>query len=160
MASSALPLVVEFNQETAQKIFSGEIKSHLLMFLSKSADAYAVSFLNILLLFHKESEWFLRFVLSIKVEKILKGSLESILLSPLTSGKFKLWAGKFARVVKAKNCWALSTNNWKQKVCWMFDRNQNPKFYHWTECFAFLPRVNFPANDLDFHWRIKSRLSS
>merc|ERR1739838_172747 len=41
VASSALPLVVEFNQETAQKIFSGEIKSHLLMFLSKSADAYA-----------------------------------------------------------------------------------------------------------------------
>merc|ERR1711936_1254181 len=33
VASSALPLVVEFNQETAQKIFSGEIKSHLLMFL-------------------------------------------------------------------------------------------------------------------------------
>ena len=43
VASSALPLVVEFNQETAQKIFSGEIKSHLLMFLSKSSDAYAVS---------------------------------------------------------------------------------------------------------------------
>merc|ERR1712226_982711 len=41
VASSALPLVVEFNQETAQKIFSGEIKSHLLMFLSKSSDAYA-----------------------------------------------------------------------------------------------------------------------
>merc|ERR1712110_1005498 len=41
VASSSLPLVVDFNQETAQKIFSGEIKSHLLMFLSKGSDEYA-----------------------------------------------------------------------------------------------------------------------
>merc|ERR1711881_204911 len=41
VASNSLPLVVDFNQETAQKIFSGEIKSHLLMFLSKSSDEYA-----------------------------------------------------------------------------------------------------------------------
>ena len=32
--------------------------------------------------------------------------------------KFKLWAGKFAPGVKAKHCWSLSTNFWKQKVCW------------------------------------------
>merc|ERR1712193_58337 len=41
VASNSLPLVVDFNQETAQKIFSGEIKSHLLMFLSKGSDDYA-----------------------------------------------------------------------------------------------------------------------
>ena len=33
----SLPLIVQFSQETAQKIFSGEIKSHLLVFLSKEA---------------------------------------------------------------------------------------------------------------------------
>jgi protein disulfide-isomerase A1 len=35
VTSQSLPLVVEFNHETAQKIFGGEIKSHLLMFLSQ-----------------------------------------------------------------------------------------------------------------------------
>ena len=40
VAANALPLVVDFNHETAQKIFSGEIKSHLLMFLSKGAEEY------------------------------------------------------------------------------------------------------------------------
>jgi len=41
VSSESLPLVVDFNQETAQKIFSGEIKSHLLAFLSAKADSYA-----------------------------------------------------------------------------------------------------------------------
>jgi len=41
VTGNALPLVVDFNQETAQKIFSGEIKSHLLMFLSAAAEDYA-----------------------------------------------------------------------------------------------------------------------
>ena len=36
----ALPLVVEFNHETAQKIFKDLNKSHILFFLSKSADYY------------------------------------------------------------------------------------------------------------------------
>jgi len=40
VSSESLPLVVEFNQDTAQKIFSGEIKSHLLMFLSAKADTF------------------------------------------------------------------------------------------------------------------------
>ena len=32
--------------------------------------------------------------------------------------KFKLLAGKFTWGNKAKHCWALSTNFWKQNVCW------------------------------------------
>lgn len=33
----SMPLIVDFNHDSAQKIFGGEIKSHLLMFLSKEA---------------------------------------------------------------------------------------------------------------------------
>ncbi len=41
IAANALPLLVDFNHDTAQKIFSGEIKNHLLLFLSHKADEYA-----------------------------------------------------------------------------------------------------------------------
>merc|ERR1712183_1236334 len=41
VSCESLPLVVDFNQDTAQKIFSGEIKSHLLAFLSVKAESHA-----------------------------------------------------------------------------------------------------------------------
>jgi len=41
VSSESLPLVIDFNHETAQKIFSGEIKSHLLVFSSAKADNHA-----------------------------------------------------------------------------------------------------------------------
>lgn len=41
--SNQLPIVIDFNAETAQKIFSGEIKVHILLFASKESDAYEKS---------------------------------------------------------------------------------------------------------------------
>merc|ERR1719357_2317531 len=38
-----MPLVVEFNHESAQKIFSGAIKSHLLLFVSYKSDGFAAT---------------------------------------------------------------------------------------------------------------------
>lgn len=40
VTTNALPLIVEFNHETAQKIFGGEIKSHLLLFLAKGEEHF------------------------------------------------------------------------------------------------------------------------
>jgi len=40
VTSNSLPLVVDFNQDTAQKIFSGDVKSHLLLFVSATAEDY------------------------------------------------------------------------------------------------------------------------
>ena len=54
---------------------------------------------------------------------------------------------------KAKHFWVMSTNFLFSKVCWQY-----------RQCFAFTPKSNFPAHNLNFHWRrrfksgIKSRL--
>lgn len=37
LQAQSLPLIVEFNHESAQKIFGGDIKNHLLIFVSKEA---------------------------------------------------------------------------------------------------------------------------
>merc|ERR1711909_69056 len=41
ITANSLPLVIQFNHDTAQKIFSGEVKNHLLLFVSEKSDAFA-----------------------------------------------------------------------------------------------------------------------
>ena len=75
------------------------------------------------------------------VEKILKSHQLHL------QWKIKLWEGKFPWSVKAKHCWVLSPNIWKQKVCW-----------HHPAMFALLPQINFSTNNLHFHWRWRDRI--
>ena len=80
------------------------------------------------------------FTCSIKVKHILKCSLDSI-LSPIGSPtpSVEILVGKFAWGVKAKHC---------QQTF------ENKKFVDITQqCFALLHQVNFPTNNLNFHWR-------
>uniref|UniRef100_A0A8C7CE07 Protein disulfide-isomerase n=1 Tax=Oncorhynchus kisutch TaxID=8019 RepID=A0A8C7CE07_ONCKI len=52
--ANQLPLVIEFTEQTAPKIFGGEIKSHILMFVPKAADDFADKMVE----FKKASEGF------------------------------------------------------------------------------------------------------
>ena len=89
-------------------------------------------------------KWFLKEHSFFKVEKILKGSPDSI-STPSPSVKIQIIGRKVCLRCKGKTLlayWTLSTNF------------ENKKFVDITQqCFAFLPRVNFPANNLNFHWR-------
>ena len=84
------------------------------------------------------AQWEENYIQICKVEKIAWIQFHHLHLQ----WKFKLWEGKFAWGVKAKHCWALSTNFWKQKFV---DITQ--------QCFALSPQVNFPGDNLNFHWR-------
>ena len=71
-----------------------------------------------------------------KVENILKGSLDTI-PSPSPSVKIQIMGGKVCLRCKAGHC---------QQTF------ENKKFVDITQqCFALLPQVNFPANNLNFH---------
>ena len=76
-----------------------------------------------------------------KVEKIIKGRLGSI-PSPLHSVKIQIIGGKFCLRCKGKTLLDVVIKLLKTKI---FDITQ--------QCFALLPQVNFPANDLNFHQR-------
>lgn len=42
--SNRLPLVTEFTQETAAKIFGGDVKNHMLLFVRKTAGTFQSNF--------------------------------------------------------------------------------------------------------------------
>ena len=74
-----------------------------------------------------------------KGEKILKGSLDSI-PSPSTSVKIQIMGGKVCLRCKGKTLLGVVNKLLKKKF---FEISQ--------QCFALLPHVPFPANDLNFH---------
>ena len=72
-----------------------------------------------------------------KVENILKGSLDSI-----PSHTVKIVGGNHCLRCKGK------------KLLGIVNKLENKKFVDITQqCFALLPQVNFPSNDLNFHRR-------
>ena len=97
-------------------------KSMYLHVISKPYITAVINFLSFFfkqIIFHQWKHDAKIRVYEVKVENTLKVAL--ILSHHLhIQWKFKLWSGKFAWVVKAKHCWALSTNFWKQKVCWHY----------------------------------------
>ena len=73
-----------------------------------------------------------------KVESILKGSLD-LIPSPSPSVKIQIMGGKGCLWYKGKTLLGKQTF-------------ENKKFVDITkQCFALLPQVNFPPNNLNFH---------
>jgi hypothetical protein len=80
-----------------------------------------------------------------KVEKILKYSLD-LIPSPSLSVKIQIMSGKVCLRCRGKTWLGL----------WCQQSFEKKKFVDITQqCFALLPQVNFPANNLNFHWRWK-----
>ena len=74
-----------------------------------------------------------------KVEKVLKGSLD-LISSPSPSVKIQIMGGKVCLRCKGKTLLGVVNKLLKAKFV---DITQ--------QCFALLPQLNFPANNLNFH---------
>jgi hypothetical protein len=74
-----------------------------------------------------------------KVEKILKGSLDSI-TSPSHSVEIQIIGGKVCLRYKGKTLLGVVNKLLKKK-----------SVAFTQQCFTLLPQVNFPANNLNFH---------
>ena len=73
-----------------------------------------------------------------KVKKIQEECLD-LISSPSPSAKIQIIGGKIWLRCKGITLLGLSTNFWKQKVCW-----------HSPAMFCL---ITYPANNLNFHWR-------
>ena len=82
-------------------------------------------------------------VMEFKVEKILKGSLDSI-SSPSPSVKIQIMGGKVCLRCKGKTL--LGVVNKLLKIKKFVDITQ--------QCFALLSQVNFPANNLNYGYGV------
>ena len=85
----------------------------------------------------KSSDFFIH---GFKVEKILKGSLD-LIPSPSLLVKIQIMGGKVSLSCKGKhvNCQQTFENKMLADII--------------QQCFAWLHQLNFPANNLNFHWR-------
>ena len=77
-----------------------------------------------------------------KVEKILKGSL-ALIPSPSPSVKIQIMGVKVWLKWKSKTLLGVGQHTFENKKC--------VDITH--QCFALLPQLNFPAHNLNFHWR-------
>ena len=76
-----------------------------------------------------------------KVEKMLKGSLD-LIPSPSPSVQIQIMGGKLCLRCKGK------------KLLNVQQTFENKNFVdNSRQCFVLLPQVNFPANNLNLHWR-------
>ena len=65
---------------------------------------------------------------------------------PLPSLKIQIMGGKVCLMCKGKTLLGIVNNLSKQKVCW----HRPSKF-----CLIIVSIVNFPVNNLNFHWRLR-----
>ena len=77
-----------------------------------------------------------------KVEKILKGSLD-LIPSPSPPVKIQIIGGKVCVRCEGKTLLGIVNKLLKTKCL-----STSP-----LQCFALLPEINFPTNNLNFHWR-------
>ena len=113
--------------ENFEHFFSGLIRSTQNHFFLKW---FLNVFMNYIQFKRALQQSYLKFIR--KVEKILKGSLDSIRSPPV---KIQIMGRKVCLRCNRKTLLGMSTNFWKQKRQ------------------AFTPQANFSAHNLNFHWR-------
>ena len=82
----------------------------------------------------------MRFLIKVKILEVLKGSLD-LIPSPSSSVKIQIVGGKICLKCKGKTLLGDVSN------FFLFSKF----FYNAQQCFALLPQVNSPAQNLNFY---------